>query len=555
MWIARDWPLLVALPAALLLDLSFRRLWLDDPWISFRYAANLASGHGLVFNPGERIEGFSNPSWTLLLALVIAAHLPPLALARLFGIALHGVMLVLLWRMLSRRGAPAGKSNGGTAAGTDRLAAGVTLVVVASSSWVALWAVSGLETPLYVTALVGAVAACASGRPRLAAGLLLLAALTRVEGILAGLALLALLARRPAELRRQLAVPIILLGGFGLTLLARLAYYGRLLPNSYTDKSGLPLRQAWDGGLDYLHGSLARIGGDTNAMATVLPAGQGFSASVTTCLLVGAVSLVAAWWRARGPLAVAVTLAAGVAELSLVIALVSGGDWMPAGRFLVPVLVLGVIPLGYGAGSAARALAAPGRPAALRGAAVVACLVLAVPALAVWASGQQRDVANYLTRFDQPGQRAPGSSIDAAGALGSLSSRNPRYEALARWLDANAAPGALVAIEEAGLVPYLTPQLRYLDLFGLTDPVIARGTGRPPFDKHDDAYVLSVRPSLVVTWGQPLRRGFVSSHQRTLLDDPGFRADYRQVLLAPKDALFSFAVYARVDGRRPPPGS
>ena len=40
----------------------------DDAFISLRYAANLLAGHGLVFNPGERVEGFTSPLWTLLLA-------------------------------------------------------------------------------------------------------------------------------------------------------------------------------------------------------------------------------------------------------------------------------------------------------------------------------------------------------------------------------------------------------------------------------------------------------------------------------------------------------
>lgn len=41
----------------------------DDPGISFRYAANLADGHGLVYNPGERVEGYSNFGFVLLLSL------------------------------------------------------------------------------------------------------------------------------------------------------------------------------------------------------------------------------------------------------------------------------------------------------------------------------------------------------------------------------------------------------------------------------------------------------------------------------------------------------
>src|SRR5215475_11087437 len=41
--------------------------WLsDDGFISFRYAANLVRGDGLVYNAGERVEGYTNLLWTLL---------------------------------------------------------------------------------------------------------------------------------------------------------------------------------------------------------------------------------------------------------------------------------------------------------------------------------------------------------------------------------------------------------------------------------------------------------------------------------------------------------
>src|SRR5205823_2454437 len=44
--------------------------WLiDDAGISFAYARSLATGQGLVAQPGtEPVEGFSNPLWTFLLA-------------------------------------------------------------------------------------------------------------------------------------------------------------------------------------------------------------------------------------------------------------------------------------------------------------------------------------------------------------------------------------------------------------------------------------------------------------------------------------------------------
>src|ERR1700737_1128695 len=68
--IARCGPLAAA-SAVLLLRLAhlYRpHLLVDDAFISFRYADNLAHGLGLVFNAGERVEGYSNFLWTLILA-------------------------------------------------------------------------------------------------------------------------------------------------------------------------------------------------------------------------------------------------------------------------------------------------------------------------------------------------------------------------------------------------------------------------------------------------------------------------------------------------------
>ena len=47
----------------------------DDAMISMRYAYNLAHGNGLVWNVGERVQGFTNPLWVLYMA---GLHLLPL---------------------------------------------------------------------------------------------------------------------------------------------------------------------------------------------------------------------------------------------------------------------------------------------------------------------------------------------------------------------------------------------------------------------------------------------------------------------------------------------
>ncbi len=40
----------------------------DDAMISMRYAWNLSHGSGLVWNPGEYVEGYTNPLWTLVMS-------------------------------------------------------------------------------------------------------------------------------------------------------------------------------------------------------------------------------------------------------------------------------------------------------------------------------------------------------------------------------------------------------------------------------------------------------------------------------------------------------
>jgi hypothetical protein len=42
----------------------------DDAYITYRYARNIASGVGFVYNAGERVLGTTTPAYTLLMALL-----------------------------------------------------------------------------------------------------------------------------------------------------------------------------------------------------------------------------------------------------------------------------------------------------------------------------------------------------------------------------------------------------------------------------------------------------------------------------------------------------
>ena len=41
----------------------------DDAFICFRYAENLNNGNGLVYNIGERVEGYTSFLWVMLMAI------------------------------------------------------------------------------------------------------------------------------------------------------------------------------------------------------------------------------------------------------------------------------------------------------------------------------------------------------------------------------------------------------------------------------------------------------------------------------------------------------
>lgn len=54
---------------SLLMFLMYFNFTIDDAFISYRYAENFAKCNGLVYNIGEKVEGFSNFSWVMILSL------------------------------------------------------------------------------------------------------------------------------------------------------------------------------------------------------------------------------------------------------------------------------------------------------------------------------------------------------------------------------------------------------------------------------------------------------------------------------------------------------
>lgn len=233
--------------ASLVVD-GTRYFWLDDDqMISMRYARNLAEGSGLVWNPGERVEGYTNFLWTLVMAGV---HLLPVGDAKtavvlkMINLALAIAVLFLSERLLRLFQPQPG------------LALPALLITLALCIDLLFWSVNGFETTLLTATFLSVVirileesqTARAATSTYLLMGLL---PLIRSDAYYVWAAA-ALLAIGMSHNRRQtaglLAVSLVLPS---LHLLFRHWYYGDWLPNTYYLKVvGVPRRTV--SGLLYL---------------------------------------------------------------------------------------------------------------------------------------------------------------------------------------------------------------------------------------------------------------------------------------------------------------
>jgi arabinofuranosyltransferase len=357
-------------------DLSGHAAGSDDAYISYRYARNLASGQGLTFNPGERVEGYSNLLYVLLIApafrIARDSTIHPLAVA-LNG-ACAAAALVLFHRRLRAR------DGGGPAA----------RAAVLFAAWPALWLwnASGMETALVLLLQVALWAEVtrddAHHRVRPLVVALVLLVLARADGFVgAGIGVLFLALRRDRARAGAIAVALSTAALAGW----RLAYYGDPLPNTYYAKVSGPL-----------------AGRVTDAMRQL--ADLALDAGLLPYLLVLAAAAVAAA-RARRPSFEPLFAAAWLAYWIYV-----GGDVFGE-RFLLVLVPLGAAVLARWAAEGRRALAAAG---------LIAALAFQLAPLAADRrfryAGPKYDRWIELGRFlGRPEHRGRTIAVDAAGKI------------------------------------------------------------------------------------------------------------------------------------------
>ena len=226
------WALLALIAAGLVAHSLVFDFVSDDAFISFVYSRNLAEHGQLVFNLGERVEGFTNFLWTVLLGGLMALGLEPELTSRLLGTGFAVATLVVVVRLADRQARAAGWGL-------------VAAALLAAASGYACWASGGLETQMFTFLAVLAMTLYLEERWVWSGLCLALAAMTRPEGALIAavcgvhrMGVRAFVDRRPwpggAELRWGGAF----LAVFVPYWLWRWQYYGWFFPNTFYVKAG-----------------------------------------------------------------------------------------------------------------------------------------------------------------------------------------------------------------------------------------------------------------------------------------------------------------------------
>ncbi len=323
------WPVLVPLVIVLVGAWLYR--WVDeDAFIDFRVIHNLLTGHGLVFNVGERVEVDSDPLWLLTLALLHEV-LPFIVLEWL------SVLLGLVCTALGfLAGGRAAQRLGQRHQDATVFPLGLLIVSVVAGVWE--FATSGLEMSMVFLWLGASFLLLirveeGRGRPYAAAVVMGLGTLIRPElalGTLVFLTALVVVSERPAGARRAYRAVRLVSASLAAPVafeLFRIGYYALVIPTT---------------GLAKTAGSAWFPQGFTYLWNFVSPYTLWLPMLLVVPLVGGRVS---SWWHRgdrRGVLLLATPMAVGLVDLLYVVFV--GGDYMHA-RLLLPAFFAICLPV------------------------------------------------------------------------------------------------------------------------------------------------------------------------------------------------------------------
>ncbi len=471
-----------------------REFYTDDAYISLRYAHNLLSGNELVWNLGQRVEGYTNFLHIILISLVGLTGIDLVFASRLVnGLAFlsMNIFIILFLRSLLKK--QAGRGRWGMAM--------IAIVLSINTSPMISWIYGGLEGPLFAAlATIGAIYFLFTLNENIKRTDLIvcslffvLAGLTRPDGLLFWMGsllylILYLKFNRLPVLSKAVYFLIPLVVIYLPYFIWRYTYYGELLPMTYYVKAtGFAVERIWNGIL-YIYSYIVAPPFIFIMLLIILP----FSL-----------------FKRHFDIKMLYLLSLIVLYLLYIIYI--GGDYMHSFRHLLPLIPLSIILLFM--------MIAPftKKVSLLKLVAIYACVLTLIMMQFFWSctSARLMNPEDYV-----------------AARVG-------------KYINDNFPPGSLIALNTAGATPYYAPNHMFIDMLGLNDVHIAKRDIKkikidrqtiPGHFKGDGSYVLSREPNYII----------VGPARGTFIEKPWFLSDF-EMSQDPRFYENYFLCYAKVD--------
>jgi hypothetical protein len=463
--------LAVVLAAAAWMAFTMRFTVIDDAFITYRYSYNLATGNGFVYNPGEWYLGTTAPLYGLLLAVL---GLPDAGAIPTISVVVSAISLVMCGAALYVYG---------------RLSASPLAGFVAAMLFVtspALVGVTGLETEFQVAVVLWAFVAYRLGRTSVAAALLAIAIVTRLDS---AVALVVVGAHFAATRRRMPWREAAILGGVVLPFsLLALWLYGSPIPGTLEAKRAQAAAGGWWdpfglGLILWLPGHVA-VSGYGSVVFALAAVGAGVTSR----------SRRYRWWALPSGWAALHTFGYVVLEPAFY-------------AWYAVVVVLGVAILaGVGADAAAvwmRGHASAGRwrlSSGLSGVGATAiCLLALAPVLLTQVRYAERHGFSGATPVALVSEQPAPPAFVRHGEIFTLNSareegaRFELYRAAGIWLRDHTPPDASIGYYEIGYMGYYARR-NFIDEMGLVQPDVAphvaRGDFQWVFRRYEPDYIV-----------------------------------------------------------------
>ena len=203
----------------LLIQSFFIKPFIDDAFISFRYAKNLFEKGQLAFNMNEPpVEGYTHPLWVFLLLIPQFLEINTFLFIKIIGLLFSLATLILVYFI----------------SGKNPVATGL----YALSPSVAGWTMTGLETPMYVALSLLFIHLFLKEKYISCSFLLFLVTLTRPEGlVLLFPAIFILIQHHKLRMKNLVKFITPFFTAYFIYNIWKYIYFGDLLPNTFYVKS------------------------------------------------------------------------------------------------------------------------------------------------------------------------------------------------------------------------------------------------------------------------------------------------------------------------------